>query len=527
MKPDASPAVAIGFDSRLSRSDSSPDAFAAGPAQTFIYFALVAAHVALVWLLPYFPSNDGPNHVYNLVVLRDLLHGTGGWEPYYALTLHVAPNLGFTLFAYPWLAILPPVAVERVFLTIYVLLFAASVPLWLRAFRRAAFPLSYFAFVALFSMPVMMGFYSEIIGTPLLLLAVALAWKMRESRTWLRVLAMNLAGLALFVVHLIPFAIYLLAVTLAAFAEERPWRAGMRRAAVQLIALLPCILPAALFYFAHHAPAPVHWSIQPGNQLRDLLSFGEYSYSYWQLVPGLAACALVLLALPRAFRERSARSESEGNAESAACRFLAVLSLVLVFAFLYAPDTLAGGAELQRRLPPLILLFGLPLLTPGTPRIRPRRYAQVAAAVAVLALAVNAGVFWQQSRRVAQFVRGTAAPLPPHALLISLQLDDRKHAFPDPLFHAGSYYGLAGAVDLGQYLTTHMSDAYFQLHFREPVSEQAVTDVFNGKVRPASAVPQVQFALCWSPGDACRENLSPDFSPFWSEDGNPLSIWKR
>ena len=527
MKPDPSPAVATAFDSRLSRSDSSPDAFAAGPAQTFIYFALVAAHVALVWLLPYFPSNDGPNHVYNLVVLHDLLHGTGGWEPYYALTPHVAPNLGFTLFAYPWLAILSPVAVERVFLTIYVLLLAASVPLWLRAFRRTAFPLLLGVLLALFSMPVMMGFYSEIIGTPLLLLAVALAWKMRESRTSVRVLAMNLAGLALFVVHLIPFAIYLLAVTLAAFAEERPWRTGMRRAAVQLIALLPCILPAALFYFAHYAPAPVHWSIQPGNQLRDLLSFGEYSYSYWQLVPGLAACALVLLALPRAFRERSARSKDEGNARSAACRFLAVLSLVLAFAFLYAPNTFAGGAELQRRLPPLLLLFGLPLLTPWTPRIRPRRYAQLAAAVAVPRIG-------SECRRLLAAEPESRAVRARHGrALAAARLADfaaigrQKARFPRSSVPCGSTAGLAGAVDLGCAPDDHMSDAYFQLHFREPVPEQAATDVFNGKVRPASAVPQVQFALCWSPGDACRENLSPDFLPFWSEDGNPLSIWKR
>ena len=518
--PDVTAALVEPAPNRVDPLSTAP---ASEQRHAVVYVALVAASVALVWLLPFFPSQDGPNHVYNLVILRDLLHGVGCWRPYYSLNLHLAPNLGFTLFAYPWLSVLSPLAAERAFLTTYVLLFALSVPLFLRAFGRPAFPLSYLAIVALFSQPVMMGFYSEIIGTPLLLLAVALAWKLRGARAGIRFAALNLLGLALFVLHLIPFALYLLAAALQAGAQETTWKKAVQRAVLRGFALLPCVLLAATFNIAHRVQAPTYWSIWPWNMLRDFLSFGEFSFSRWQLVPGLAACLSVYLAARTGLRTESWRC---ANDQSAVRRFLTALCLSLVIAFLCAPNTFGGGGALRRRLPPLILLFSLPLLRPWTARISPHRFAQATAAVAALTLIVNAGLFWQQSRQVALFTRGAKAALPRGALLVTARLDDLDHPYPDPLFHAADYYGLAGAVDLGQYLNTHMSDPYFQVRFLEPVTYTTTGYIYDGE-EPAASLPQAQYVLCWGVGNSCQENLAPDFTPYWSEVGDPLSIWKR
>jgi glycosyltransferase involved in cell wall biosynthesis len=515
--------LALLLGSRPAPPVSDSQDLSAGLGHILVYCALLAAHVALIWLLPFFPTQDGPNHLYNLVILHDMLHGRGGWEQYYALNLHLTPNLGFTLFTYPLLAVMSPMVAQRVFLTIYVLLFGASVPAFLRALGKPAFPLSYFAFVAIFSQSVSTGFYSEVIGTPLLLLAVALAWKMRDSRLSARFLALNLAGLALFLVHLIPFAIYLLAVEIQAVTGASRWRERLRHGLARLVILTPCLACAGLFYFQHRTPAVLEWSVRPGYMLRDLFSFGEYSYSLWQLLPAYAALLLVFFAARTGHHEQPAFPGSE---DDRARRFLMAFCLILVAIFLAAPDSLMGGAELQRRLPPLILLFGLPLLKPWTPRLTPRRYAQLAIAMAAFTLAINGGIFWKQSRGVAQFVRGVQAGLPRGATLLSARVDAGKHASPDALRHASSYYGLAGAVDLGQFLNFESSDPYFQVHFRDPISWGTAWAVYE-KPQLASGLAQVQFLLCWGGTKTCRESLVPDFTLYWSESGNPLSVWKR
>ncbi len=507
--------------------DKTPQRDSSAHGHLLIYLALTAAHVALVWLLPFFPSQDGPNHLYNLVILRDMLHAAGGWESHYALTLHVAPNLGFTLLAYPWLSV-SPIAAERIFLTVYVLLMAAAAPAFLRAFGRPAFPVSYFVFVAIFSQPVMMGFYSEIVGTPLVLLGLALVWKTRARSPWVRFVVLNVSGLVIFVAHLIPFGIYILAVLIEAAAEEPAWAGRPRRVVLRAAMLLPAMAPAGIFYFAHHAGAELRWSIRPGNILRDLFCFGEYTFSYWQLVPGLAAGYLACDALRAGLRKNSGSSTSS---ESVARRFLSALCLILLVIYIFAPNSLGGGQEFQRRLPPLILLLGLPLLAPQTPRLTPRRYAQLTASVACLVLLLNAALFWSESRRVAQFVRGMDA-VPRGALLVTARLDGEKHSFPDPLYHAAGYYGIEGAVDLGQYLDDEVGRgtfpsrfSYFELRLLPTVSGDETSRIYNGTLR-ASALPDVQYALCWGSVSSCQQGLVPEFAIAWNEANNPLSIWK-
>src|SRR6266568_1982070 len=101
-----------------------------------VYTILLTAHVILAWLLPYFPTQDGPSHLYNLVILHDLLHGGKEWGNFFTYSLHLVPNLGFNLLAYPLINFLPPLAVERVFITIYIVLMGSSVPLLLKTFGR-------------------------------------------------------------------------------------------------------------------------------------------------------------------------------------------------------------------------------------------------------------------------------------------------------------------------------------------------------------------------------------------------------
>src|SRR6266702_2190648 len=177
---------------------------------TLVYTSLLAAHVMLIWLLPYFPTQDGPCHIYNLVILHDLLHGGKEWGNYFTYTLHPVPNLGFNLLAYPLINFLPPLVVERVFLSIYIVLMGSSVPLLLKTFGRPVFPFAYFVFPVIFNFCLLTGFYSYVIAVPLFILSFSLAWKVRNSSHFCKFICFNLSGTILFYFHLIPSLFFLL-----------------------------------------------------------------------------------------------------------------------------------------------------------------------------------------------------------------------------------------------------------------------------------------------------------------------------
>ena len=102
------------------------------------YILLLIAHIGLIWWLPYIPTQDGPSHVYNLVILHDLLNGGSEWGDIFSYQLRAVPNLGFIFLGYPLLKFFHPLVVERIFLSLYVALMGASVPFFLRTFNKDA-----------------------------------------------------------------------------------------------------------------------------------------------------------------------------------------------------------------------------------------------------------------------------------------------------------------------------------------------------------------------------------------------------
>src|SRR6266567_4661832 len=111
-----------------------------------LFILLLTAHIGLVWVLPYFPTQDGPSHIYNLVILDDLLHGGKEWGSFFTYKLHAVPNLGFHLIAYPLLQFFPPLITEKIFVSIYIFLMGACGPFFLRSFDKPVFPLSFLVF---------------------------------------------------------------------------------------------------------------------------------------------------------------------------------------------------------------------------------------------------------------------------------------------------------------------------------------------------------------------------------------------
>jgi len=492
-----------------------------GRLQVILYMILLAAHLAVVWLLPFFPTQDGPSHVYNLVVYRDLLQGKGAWDRFYVLNERSISNQGFFLIAYPLLSVLTPGAAERAFLSLYVFLLGAGVPLFLRTFGRPALPASFFLFVVVFNRPLLTGFYSNSIGVPLLLLAIAVVWKTR-GRSWvLRFPVINAAGFLLFAAHPIPFGIFLLAIALLAAVEAGDWRSRLGRLIWLAFIASPCLSLLACL-LARGSAQPMERGVLSWWQMfLELAFFSGASFSPVQLVPGLAALLLFLAGAARGVRRLWAPGEH---------RFTAAFCGALLVIYFVAPDWLLGGGFFKMRLPPLILLLALPLLETATARLSGRHYAQLAVLIAVLALVVNIAVLREQSLQVSRFVCGLGlrAELPAGATFLTARFDQIPGWPPDSLLHVSSYYGLRGAIDLGNYAGSPSYWPYSQVRFREAFSRVVAGQAYaHPRAMDWSRYPQVQYLLCWKATEEDRTRLAVDFSLYWEEGGCPLTIWRK
>ena len=220
------------------------------------YILLLAAHLGVVWLLPYVPTQDGPSHIYNLVILKDLLNGGKVWGDFFTFHLRAVPNLGFHIIAYPLLSFFPPLIVEKIFISIYTVLMGISLPLLMRTFNRPVLPLAYLIFPVIFNFTLLMGFYSYVMAVPLFILAFSLGWEIRNRSIYCKFVCLNLAGLTLFYFHLIPFIFFLMSLVAIIMAET----AGSKKKLTESLKLLVIILPSLLnlfFYLSQGTRSPI------------------------------------------------------------------------------------------------------------------------------------------------------------------------------------------------------------------------------------------------------------------------------
>lgn len=504
--------------SRKSRDNSPYFAF---------YILLLVAQIVLVWILPYFPTQDGPSHVYNLAILHDLLHGGKEWGAYFTYDLKATPNLGFNLITYPLLSIASPLIAEKIFLTVYIILMGVAVHLLLTTFAPSGFKaIKLLAIPVMYNFTLMMGFYSYAIAVPLFLLAISMAWRMRTSPPLLKYVFIYLAGIIIFYLHLIPFIYYLITLAIFVVVETRIYAGSIRSAVYRFTLLLP--LPAMLFYYLHSStvsklPADISY-LMSGNRalslFADLLTFSMITHSPWQLLPAVVTMAVAILLLSSLLKglvRRTIRPTSEQMA-------LLLLTVVLTSIYFVAPARFGEGSFFNNRIPWVILLILLPTLACVSAHARPViRYGIVVAAV--LSISCNVVVFRQQAKDVEAFLVGLNAGCSKGEGILLYRTSWTAWPQVDVLLHASSYYGIVNkCVDLGNYEATV---PFFPVRFRSNVGAvpHEVAFAYGVERIDFSRYLAIRRILGWDLKPEDRERLGELFT--CSLNNGKLSIWNR
>jgi hypothetical protein len=495
---------------------------------TLVYTILLAAHVMLVWLLPYFPTQDGPCHLYNLVILQDLLHGGKEWGNFFTYTLHLVPNLGFNLLAYPLINFLPPLVVERVFLTIYIVLMGSSVPLLLKTFGRPIFPFAYFVFPVIFNYTLLMGFFSYTIAVPLFILSFCLAWKVRNRSRLCKFVCFNLLGLGLFYFHLIPAIYFLISLAVITTADNNH-RKKLRGLTELFIIISPFLLN--IFYYLSRGSGrllPDLSYLSSITRLRDLIKdlfyFSTFTLSPWQLLPGSLFMAIVIIFLYSSVKE-TWQTYRNGHSISTSEQIFIIMIAVFSFIYLVAPSIIGEGSYFNQRMPWVILIIMLPFLRTPQTMIFQRYFPPVIASLVAVFFILNAILLWQENVKIATFLGGLRADIPKGAPVLAFIPKHPVYAQVDVMLHAASYYGIyKGSIDLDNYEARY---GYFPVHFKNglpqiPSQEQIV---LKAETIKWTEYPSVQYLLGWDIDKKNATELSNSFHII-CENGQ-LVVWQR
>lgn len=473
----------------------------------FLYLFLIALNISIVWVLPCFPTQDGPNHIYNLAILHDLLNGGNIWGSYYSDNLRPVPNLGFLVISYPFVHFLDLFTVERIFISIYILLMSISVPVFIRTLAPSNLPLSFIVFPLIFNFCLMMGFYSFELAVPCFLLATSFAWATRHRSAYFKVVTLNIIGITLFYFHLIPFVLFILSLFIMLAVSSKNVSTILKN--TSLLTLIICPLIIIFLEYIYSIRAVSHFS--PSKEISfpylvelilELLTFSSYSLSPWQIFPS----AILLIALYPLAKSRFIIFKKNPKLKQEQL-FSMLFSTSLIFLYLLMPFAFGGGSYFNQRLAIIIVIILLPLFKLPDDGFY-RKYCHLFFfGIAMISLLINAVILRSEANTIQEFLSGLTTDIP-RGSIIALYKPMASESKPvDPLQHASAYYALEKkGVDAGNY-AAHMP--YFQIQFKDSLPHLPDWNQLENAPEKIDwkKYPGVQYLLGWKIGEKDNQRL--------------------
>jgi putative flippase GtrA len=430
-----------------------------------LFAVLLAVHVAPIWLVRWFPTQDGPLHVENVLALLQRA-GSPLLQHWYVANVGAQPNWLTQLVFAGLLPIASPVVAEKLVLTVYTILFPLSFRVAMpRGTRGWWAALLAFPFVHAF--PFHMGFWNFTYGFALAFLTAGYYLRTRGRVGPGRFAVLGVLSVLLYLAHMVA-----LAGAGVAMGAVLAWRARLsftrargspvRRARVlrgyglRLGALAAATGPGvalALVWIAHHRD---HAAMRiPFLELVAKLGVGYALVSVDRRE--LYLSAVLMLVMFVAFVHLLLARAGRGPRRHAHDGWL-VAAAAFVLLYFAVPDVVAAGAHVSDRFAWFALVsFAAWIGTGPSPQSSLRRITVAFAVLAVAAL----GVRFQKQRELSDLVEeyvSAQAVIEPGRVLLPIALsphgprDDaglRLGYRVKPFLHATGWIVAAkGGVDL-------------------------------------------------------------------------------
>ena len=202
-----------------------------------LIFLLIVLHILPLWIFKYFPSQDGPAHVYNSYVLR-AFHDEESTllREYYKLNLALFPNWFSHVFMALLMYIVPPLVAQKILLSVIVISFPLSLFYFLDAIHKGKNLYGFLGFLFSSHFVLFMGFYNSALSVPLYFLTLGYFMKHKEEMSLNNVAILNLLCILTYFCHILSYALLILSLTILSITSfyRKPRR---------VMGLLVCMLP--------------------------------------------------------------------------------------------------------------------------------------------------------------------------------------------------------------------------------------------------------------------------------------------
>ena len=470
--------------------------------QRFWIAVFILLYLLPVWVFKYFPSQDGPSHLYNAQILREYTNPNYVFSQFYVLHLALFPNWLANLLEWAFLYVDPALIAEKLLLTVYGIAFPLSFFYFLDAVQPGRNLSGFISFLFIFNFLLMKGFYSFALAIPLFFFILGYWWMHKENLGWKEIVLCNLLMALIFLGHLVPYV-------LAGFSLGLLALVYFRRRIRPILLTAACIIPSGVLLLVYllnsSSIGGKITDVQFGSMpvlLKQLTSLGFLvSFNKTQQIFAQTT-ALILGSLLVFSLWKDVRDSHNGLTRFFGQRFyFLLLAGALLVIYLLIPTAIGSGTLLNERVGLLAVLVIAAFFREGQNRAW-RWLAVGLGAVLILNLAWLGYTFRTLNKYLNAFV--VAVPqIEPNKVLLPIVIGRNGPSLKVGIFeHSDNYYTLdKGGINVMNYETEYdYFPVKFKADFQPPLDTPLwVESIFSHpeRVNLCGYASHIDYLLIW------------------------------
>jgi hypothetical protein len=535
------------------------------------FLFLILVYVLPIWVFKYFPSQDGPCHIYNSFILRHYNDPEYVFNQFYDVRKAPIPNWASHASMMLLMYLVPPLIAEKLLLTGYIVLMAVAMRYLVNAVEGDRTPLVFLGFPFIYNYLFLMGFYNFSLGVALFMLSVGYWWRHFNIFDVKRAAVLGSLLVVVYFCHPVPLVLAVLSIVpvgilmrsvvpneTASKSPRPPLQGGetgfahgsrlpkmissettipmslpprfarWKQALVSSLCTLPS-LGLLLYYVQTRGTerSPGSWTLA---QLWEYFIRNESLayHSESQIVFGwLVTGAFAILFLYTLIRDHFFTKEWRFGLRVRRRDFLLLLCIAFFVIYLRAPDGMSGGGFIKTRMALFPFLIVIPWLSWDMPRIG---RGVVGGALALLSVAYITQVSYYHkimNDDIKVYVSGYDA-VERNKVILPLGFDYMGKSWRIGIFtHTPGYYGYeTGCINLINYeASTDYFPTVFKPDFHRPPLE--MVHVKQTEIDFAEYKDDIDYVLTWAlePGSDVESRILEYYSLI-KHNGN-LKIFRR
>ena len=442
-----------------------------------LIFVLLVLHVLPFWIFTYFPSQDGPAHIYNAYVLKVFHHVEEGalMRQYYQLNLTLFPNWFAHAFLMLLMHVVSPLIAEKILLSLIIILFPLSLFYFLDAVDKGNNLYGFLGFLFSYHYLLHMGFYSFSISVPLFFFSLGYFVKHKSEMSLNNVAILNILCVGTYFCHILSYGLLMLSLILVSIIS---FYKNPRRIIALLSYMIPLFFLMANYLLSNkigesdsHFGLSQIWERLCSKHLwiyllntKSLVYFTPHHLIITRLMLVMLG-ALFIITLYNRVRQRKISSKKN--------QFLLIF-LAFTAIYFIMPSSMMSGGWINDRITLFVFPLLLPFLQQNFHRYARRFLIMVMVFFALAHLALSCYYYYPLDKMMKEFTSATKL-IKKNKSVLGL-FDDRSPGvkklpsfthdeFVEPFTQITSYYCLSnGGVDLVNYEAKYN---YFPVNWKD------------------------------------------------------------